>query len=822
MKKCSFLDRPSVTLLGLSAIMLTASPHALADAESEIAAARADWVAQNLDGALAHLELALADEPGNDEANCLIALVKVMALLESNEFSALVASAGVENFNDDIFNMSGEIDGYPETEVIYFSDAAWVRDTSTSSNNDDSARSGLIFDWQSSAMQATFTGPGLLEFDFRISSEEFFDYLELFIDGDYWDGVSGIEDWQTYSVYLPEPRDYEVSWVYRKDSIFSEGEDAAWVDNVQFTPDAAVSSVEFVADSELSDALDLDQEVRSGVGEFVSETEGDFPIFAEEFSTEEIATWLDSVVRPILQESISHLTNVSDPDFQTQLSAAETRDEALTLDYADTRGLQAVFEAFSAIITLIHQHNLDLLLRAVGDREYVELPTPDDLFNPDDTSVHAQWLFSHFPELFALKPDADLESTKAAILDFWEAYKIAADLVLSRTSDERRLFNTVEAVPIPNSQWFAQTVFSRDGQDAAQSGESSCFESVSILTLDLSGPGTLSFWSYLTDVDGFGFPGHGVDIYGIESDGFRTYVDSVFADEFPEWALNSVFIESGTTAVELHYFNCSGNPMNAAFIDEMNFTPEGDEILDVLSIAEDDLDGALDGNFGATSEPALEDTDLQLSDRDDLDFRTEFQRFLDSLDGTIQSDGDTLTLAPYFDGAVDPAKLRPIFYNNFAIQGSFPDPTLGGVFPEFNESQIEERFLQSTPEYDPFFDRLMTQKDFREFFGPYFESLETREEPGEPLETPSSQFSRVVYIYWDTYYDFDTAFDLERSSTPNGPWRFLDDGLNPSPFERTEIQIFNTYYELQFEDLLFDGKGFYRLTFDFGNAPLTD
>ncbi|MCB1918368.1 MAG: S8 family serine peptidase [Candidatus Competibacteraceae bacterium] len=102
-------------------------------------------------------------------------------------------------------------------------------------SNRDAARSGAIGDDQRSVLQTSITGPGTLTFQWRVSSELDFDFVEFQVDGVTQFEISGIQGWETRTVTIGAGV-HQAQWIYRKDGSVSEGEDAGWVDAVTFTP----------------------------------------------------------------------------------------------------------------------------------------------------------------------------------------------------------------------------------------------------------------------------------------------------------------------------------------------------------------------------------------------------------------------------------------------------------------------------------------------------------------------------------------------------------------------------------------------------------
>ena len=96
------------------------------------------------------------------------------------------------------------------------------------------AESGSIEGNESTALQVTLRcASGSITFYRKVSSESGFDRLKFYIDGDEKDDWSGEEDWAEVSFAVTAgTRTFE--WVYSKDGSISEGDDAAWVDDIVF------------------------------------------------------------------------------------------------------------------------------------------------------------------------------------------------------------------------------------------------------------------------------------------------------------------------------------------------------------------------------------------------------------------------------------------------------------------------------------------------------------------------------------------------------------------------------------------------------------
>lgn len=113
--------------------------------------------------------------------------------------------------------------------------ASWVGETGISHDGIDAAESGDIGDLGFSSLQTTIEGPGELTFWWKVSSEEGYDWLELFLDDGLLDpaGISGDQDWSFRKFQIPAGT-HTLDWEYSKDITSAEGLDKAWVDQVTY------------------------------------------------------------------------------------------------------------------------------------------------------------------------------------------------------------------------------------------------------------------------------------------------------------------------------------------------------------------------------------------------------------------------------------------------------------------------------------------------------------------------------------------------------------------------------------------------------------
>lgn len=113
--------------------------------------------------------------------------------------------------------------------------AAWYGQIQVTHDGVDAASSGSITNDQESWVQTTVTGPGVLQFWWKISSELGYDQLQFLIDEEEQVNISGEVDWQLQSVDVASGS-HVLKWRYAKDESDSSGQDRGWLDQVSYGP----------------------------------------------------------------------------------------------------------------------------------------------------------------------------------------------------------------------------------------------------------------------------------------------------------------------------------------------------------------------------------------------------------------------------------------------------------------------------------------------------------------------------------------------------------------------------------------------------------
>lgn len=96
----------------------------------------------------------------------------------------------------------------------------------------DALQSGSIGHGDSSELRLPVVGPAVIRFWWRVDSEESHDFFDFLIDGSVAQQTSGLKDWERQTIAIPAGP-HTISWRYQKDATGIEGEDAAWLDDVE-------------------------------------------------------------------------------------------------------------------------------------------------------------------------------------------------------------------------------------------------------------------------------------------------------------------------------------------------------------------------------------------------------------------------------------------------------------------------------------------------------------------------------------------------------------------------------------------------------------
>jgi len=99
------------------------------------------------------------------------------------------------------------------------------------------AQAGAIGDDESTSLSVHIetTQTGDLSFSWKVSSQNHFDRLYFYIDGEEMSYIAGIFPWNEES-FPVAPGEHEFTWKYEKNDDISQHSDTGWIDNITFPP----------------------------------------------------------------------------------------------------------------------------------------------------------------------------------------------------------------------------------------------------------------------------------------------------------------------------------------------------------------------------------------------------------------------------------------------------------------------------------------------------------------------------------------------------------------------------------------------------------
>lgn len=111
----------------------------------------------------------------------------------------------------------------------------WYGQTNISHDGVASAQTFLLADSQQAVLKTTVAGPGTLTFWWKVSSQTNADILSFGYGGSNLVQISGEAGWLAVTNYVPAGSQ-DLTWTYSKNASLVNGQDAAWVDEVTYTP----------------------------------------------------------------------------------------------------------------------------------------------------------------------------------------------------------------------------------------------------------------------------------------------------------------------------------------------------------------------------------------------------------------------------------------------------------------------------------------------------------------------------------------------------------------------------------------------------------
>lgn len=186
------------------------------------------------DGLIDTFEQLIIDFDNSDEFDSRLAVAPLGDFDEDGSSNLDEYRSGTDPTDpEDFLSVAGAFN-QPILDFITLGETPWIPQISKFLVGGSSLRSTALNDNQESRIELTLPGPISGSFSWSVSSEEGYDFLEFYINGQLRSRISGESDWTTRN-FITYSENVVLEWVYKKDFIISAGEDAGWLDDLKIT-----------------------------------------------------------------------------------------------------------------------------------------------------------------------------------------------------------------------------------------------------------------------------------------------------------------------------------------------------------------------------------------------------------------------------------------------------------------------------------------------------------------------------------------------------------------------------------------------------------
>jgi hypothetical protein len=138
-------------------------------------------------------------------------------------------------FYQQIPTLSDAVEQPSSLKIVPFGFGDWFLQTATHHDGVDAAQSGAVDHDEYSGIEFTVVGPTRMTYQWKVSSEQNYDYLVLTVDGYVKAYITGEVDWTQVTQDIG-PGTHNVDIYYLKDEATVSGQDTGWVDELVLTP----------------------------------------------------------------------------------------------------------------------------------------------------------------------------------------------------------------------------------------------------------------------------------------------------------------------------------------------------------------------------------------------------------------------------------------------------------------------------------------------------------------------------------------------------------------------------------------------------------
>jgi len=157
----------------------------------------------------------------------------ILVVRDSAQCPAVAQTGVLVADNTESFAGDGQLpDGFAKESSAV---GSWIVDDGNASEGLFSLKSQIVNGDNSSAIELSGNyQAGTITFDRRVSSESDYDFFKFYIDDVEQFSLSGEQDWANVSYSIADGN-HTFRWSYEKNAALSNGQDAAWIDNLSFT-----------------------------------------------------------------------------------------------------------------------------------------------------------------------------------------------------------------------------------------------------------------------------------------------------------------------------------------------------------------------------------------------------------------------------------------------------------------------------------------------------------------------------------------------------------------------------------------------------------
>jgi len=412
-----------------------------------------------------------------------------------------------ESGYDDLHQPLPEADAIVTGEDVTMStsgDAPWFLQENIFQSAPSAMQSGAIDHNGVSTLTARVTGPGVLSFYWKVSSESGWDFLSFSIDGVKQESISGEKDWVKSGYALGEGA-HEVSWTYAKDYMDDyESDDCGWVDDIVWPDNDYVPPYDIVsggivyriADGEatvtgVEDKTITDVVLLEKVDGHPVTSIGDGAFYGCERLTSVILPASLTSIGALAFLGCSNLSALAIPYGVTSIGnwafAYSSLTEVIIPDGVTSIGERAFYDC-SSLTSLVIPNGVT----SIGEGAFEGCQALSTVFT--DSEYVADWFYYNMPTV-SIRPFSESGYDDDQPLPEASAIVTGEDVTMSTGG---------------NAHWFLQGDIFHSAPSAMQSGAIG-HNGISTLMARVTGPGVLSFYWKVSSESGYDFLSFSVD-----------------------------------------------------------------------------------------------------------------------------------------------------------------------------------------------------------------------------------------------------------------------------------------------------------------------